>query len=342
MDAKKFGEFIAEVRKQQNMTQAELAAKLRVTDKAVSRWERGLGFPDINTIEPLAEALGLSVLEIMRSERIAEEPPSEESVSQALSDTLGLARREKTRQEGTRNGVLTGICFGLLLSTLLRWQVGSVAAKIIFFTACLAALICGYYLLEERDKIMKDVARIGIIAAIGVAVISGRNLIPAGIREQYENWTIIAYDIYLLVTVIAAIVQVFLKKPRGKAVTLAVGAVACVLCLIFCFTLFGKKIQSMSDVEAQRRTNAVQQYASALFTGEQDIPAEQITGTATIYLQETDDLESEYMVIFSYRLPGEDTDRSYGYDIAVAPDSTYRIREQGEALGERYVTVQEE
>ena len=41
------------------MTQSELAEKIRVTDKAVSRWERGLGFPDINTLSPLADALGL-------------------------------------------------------------------------------------------------------------------------------------------------------------------------------------------------------------------------------------------------------------------------------------------
>ena len=47
----------------------ELAKKLNVTDKAVSRWERGLGFPDINTLEPLADALGVSVLELMQSKR---------------------------------------------------------------------------------------------------------------------------------------------------------------------------------------------------------------------------------------------------------------------------------
>ena len=43
-----------------HMTQADLAGKVGVTDKAVSRWERGLGFPDINTMEPLAEALDVS------------------------------------------------------------------------------------------------------------------------------------------------------------------------------------------------------------------------------------------------------------------------------------------
>ena len=70
MDAKKLGKFIAEQRKNNHLTQAALAEKLHVTDKAVSKWERGLGFPDINTIEPLAEALGVSVLEIMKAEKI--------------------------------------------------------------------------------------------------------------------------------------------------------------------------------------------------------------------------------------------------------------------------------
>ena len=67
MDAQKFGTFIAVCRKEKNMTQADLSAELQVTDKAVSRWERGIGFPDINTLEPLADALDVSVLELMRS-----------------------------------------------------------------------------------------------------------------------------------------------------------------------------------------------------------------------------------------------------------------------------------
>ena len=50
VDAKRFGAFISERRKEHHMTQADLAGKVGVTDKAVSRWERGLGFPDINTI----------------------------------------------------------------------------------------------------------------------------------------------------------------------------------------------------------------------------------------------------------------------------------------------------
>ena len=65
MDAKMFGAFLARVRRAQGLTQAELAEQLHVTDKAVSRWERGVGLPDINTLESLADALGLSLADLM-------------------------------------------------------------------------------------------------------------------------------------------------------------------------------------------------------------------------------------------------------------------------------------
>ena len=69
MDAEKFGAFIAVCRKEKNMTQAELAQKLKVTDKAVSRWETGKGFPDISLLQPLAEALSTSVTELLANEK---------------------------------------------------------------------------------------------------------------------------------------------------------------------------------------------------------------------------------------------------------------------------------
>lgn len=52
MDNQKLGIFITELRKEKGLTQAQLAQKLNVTDKAVSKWERGVGFPDIKLLEP--------------------------------------------------------------------------------------------------------------------------------------------------------------------------------------------------------------------------------------------------------------------------------------------------
>lgn len=84
MDAVKFGHFVADRRKKLNMTQKDLAAKIQVTDKAVSKWERGLGFPDINTIEVLADALEVSITELMKSETTNANTVAEETVDNVI------------------------------------------------------------------------------------------------------------------------------------------------------------------------------------------------------------------------------------------------------------------
>ena len=65
MDAGKTGKFIAKKRKSMNMTQNELAKKLHITDKAVSKWERGLSFPDISILIPLAKILNISLYDLL-------------------------------------------------------------------------------------------------------------------------------------------------------------------------------------------------------------------------------------------------------------------------------------
>ncbi len=59
------GAVIKKLREEKQMTQAELADRLSVSDKAVSRWETGRGYPDISLVEPLAAALGISVIELL-------------------------------------------------------------------------------------------------------------------------------------------------------------------------------------------------------------------------------------------------------------------------------------
>lgn len=70
MDNKKIGLFIASLRKNKNMTQEELGDALYVSDKAVSKWERGLSMPDIGIISSLATILDVSVSEILKGEKI--------------------------------------------------------------------------------------------------------------------------------------------------------------------------------------------------------------------------------------------------------------------------------
>jgi len=82
MDAIKTGGLIAQVRREKELTQKDLAERLHVSTQAVSKWERGLNCPDIALLEPLAEALGLTVTELLSGQR--GEEPKEELVRDSL------------------------------------------------------------------------------------------------------------------------------------------------------------------------------------------------------------------------------------------------------------------
>jgi len=69
----KIGDFIKKKRKENNLTQKELAKKLGVTDRAVSKWERGLGCPDVSILEILSNELGCSILELLKGREIENE-----------------------------------------------------------------------------------------------------------------------------------------------------------------------------------------------------------------------------------------------------------------------------
>lgn len=93
---KTLGTMIAELRKQHGMTQLELAEKIGVTDKAVSKWERDLSCPDINSLPNLAQILGVSVEELMQIKKEADTPVSKvseimEIAPKAVSMAMGIA-----------------------------------------------------------------------------------------------------------------------------------------------------------------------------------------------------------------------------------------------------------
>ena len=69
MDNRKMGELIREARKEKGLTQKDVAQRFGITDRAVSKWERGICAPDIGILEELAELLGLSVAELIAGER---------------------------------------------------------------------------------------------------------------------------------------------------------------------------------------------------------------------------------------------------------------------------------
>lgn len=168
MDVNKFGMFIAQCRKENNMTQAELALKIQVTDKAVSRWERGVGFPDINSLESLAEALGISVLELMKSERIENNAYSNDDTIDVMKSAIELEKKNR-KQEQTANAlaVYTTILVALIFKIS---GTGNLLGSIFFGLFVSVAEINIYYLLENKED--SDSRKIyGIIGAIATIII---------------------------------------------------------------------------------------------------------------------------------------------------------------------------
>ncbi|MDE5539660.1 MAG: helix-turn-helix domain-containing protein, partial [Bacilli bacterium] len=89
MEKEKIGKFISEVRKEKGLTQKELARKIYISDKAVSKWERGLSFPDIELLEDLASVLDVSIVELLKGEKLKK---LESETENLIIDTIELTK----------------------------------------------------------------------------------------------------------------------------------------------------------------------------------------------------------------------------------------------------------
>lgn len=96
MDQIKIGKFIAECRKEKKLTQAQLAERLGITDKAVSKWERGLSLPDSSIMLELCTLLGITVNELLSGEEISMENQNQKNEELLLEMSKELERKNKT------------------------------------------------------------------------------------------------------------------------------------------------------------------------------------------------------------------------------------------------------
>lgn len=119
------GHFHQNAAEKKNLTQRELAEQLHITDRAVSKWERGLCAPDLSLLEPLAEALNTSVLELIEGERTERARESEKSAKTVLEYSKGEVAHKVKRAEKRYLGIL-GLCLAavLVLCALLLWRGG--------------------------------------------------------------------------------------------------------------------------------------------------------------------------------------------------------------------------
>ena len=105
MDHEKIGRFIAACRKEQGLTQADLAEKLGITDRAVSKWETGRSLPDASIMLELCDLLEININELFTGERIG----MDQYQKMAEQHLLEMRKQEERRQKGEEPSLFAGM-----------------------------------------------------------------------------------------------------------------------------------------------------------------------------------------------------------------------------------------
>ena len=148
MNQLKIGKFIAECRKQKNLTQVQLSEKLGITDKAVSKWERGIAMPDSSIMLELCDILGISVNELLSGERINMENNNQQNEQLLLDMAKELEQKNKTIWTSMKaimivsiTALLAGIFIAAFLIPEGVWQLVAVlGCCVVFLIPCFYAL----------------------------------------------------------------------------------------------------------------------------------------------------------------------------------------------------------
>lgn len=148
MNQIKIGRFIAECRKKANLTQMQLAEKLGITDKAVSKWERGVAMPDTSIMLELCDILGISVNELLSGEKLDMENDNQKNEQLLLDMAKEMEKKNKTIWTSMWVIIavsITSLIAGLFIVVYLipegMWQlVAILGICIVFLVPCFYAL----------------------------------------------------------------------------------------------------------------------------------------------------------------------------------------------------------
>ena len=169
MDQEKIGKFIAECRKENKLTQEQLAERLGVTDKSISRWENGKTMPDISLFEPLCEELNISINELLKAKKINKKKQTNKISAEVLIDYSKYIKRKNKRI------VLTILFITSLLPMLLNQYGGLKGVQEI--TGLINLLnpigllsfilfMLGVWLPLKNDKVCKFIGGLGVIGIV--------------------------------------------------------------------------------------------------------------------------------------------------------------------------------
>ena len=179
MDQIKIGRFIAACRKRANLTQLQLADKLGITDKAVSKWERGITMPDTSIMLALCDILGISVNELLSGEKINMENSSQKNEQLLLDMAKELEKKNKTIWSSmwaimivSMTALIAGIFIAAFLIPEGVWQLVTILCVcVLFLIPCFYALKlevsvgaykcqnCGYEIVPTYKEVMMAMHR---------------------------------------------------------------------------------------------------------------------------------------------------------------------------------------
>lgn len=167
MDSVEFGKYLATLRKAKGWTQEKLAEQIHVSNKTISKWETGVGLPDIRMLEPLADVLGVTVLELIKSKETKE--MNKDDVVDTISDVIEIA--EHQRQLERKNFVIMLVAAMLFISMVLI--IDLVSTEILFmvyipfvFFAIGVVLIVYALRMRKYNRKYKKLLVIGIIGLV--------------------------------------------------------------------------------------------------------------------------------------------------------------------------------
>ena len=173
MNQIEIGKFIAKCRKEKNLTQAQLAKKLNITDRAVSKWETGKSMPDSSIMLELCEILGITVNELLSGEEIGMD-----SYEKKADENL-IALKRKDENNLTRNGIISilfsvtlmiGIMVCLIcnvaISGNLTWSLIPVSSIIFAWAILFPSIILGKKGITVSLISFKEVFSIGTVMAV--------------------------------------------------------------------------------------------------------------------------------------------------------------------------------
>ncbi len=188
IDKEAFGSFLGQLRKEKNWTQKDLAQRLFVSDKAVSKWERGLSLPDVSLLIPLAEALEVSVAELLEGHRL---PEAEEMKPEAVEDLVkkAITISADVPQKNKRRVLLFSWCalISVLEMCLGSWLLGTMGLRLNMQLMSLEILgfIFGIYLWFVVEETLPDYYDAN---PIGTYYRGGFRISLPGVSFNNSNW----------------------------------------------------------------------------------------------------------------------------------------------------------